>query len=129
MEIIRWNKDISVNNSSIDSQHKRLIGLTNNLILQSNAKANSSIINESLSELLKYAREHFRDEEKLLKEHNYPKLEAHRKSHEKFIYKIAMFCKDVIDGKDTVTEEMIRFLADWLLTYTSIDDQDYKKYI
>ncbi len=40
-----------------------------------------------------------------------------------------MFCKDVIDGKDTVTEEMIRFLADWLLTYTSIDDQDYKKYI
>lgn len=129
MEAIKWTESISVNNSNIDSQHKHLIRLTNNLILQSNAKANSCIINESLSELLIYAKEHFRDEEKLLKEHNYPKLEAHRKRHEKFIYKIAMFCKDVIDGKDTVTEEMIRFLADWLLTHTSVDDQDYKKYI
>lgn len=129
MEIIKWNKSISVNNLSIDSQHKRLIELTNDLILQSNAKANSSIINESLSELLKYTREHFRDEENLLKEHNYPKLEEHKKSHERFIYKIAMFCKDVIDGKDNVTEEMIKFLVDWLLKHTSVEDQDYKKYI
>ena len=129
METIEWSESISVNNSNIDSQHRHLIALTNNLILHSNAKTNSRLINESLSELLKYAKMHFRDEEKLLKEYDYPKLEAHRKEHERFTHRIVFFCKDVIDQKETVTEEMISFLVDWLLNHTSVDDQDYKKYI
>ena len=36
---------------------------------------------------------------------------------------------DVLDGKSTVTEEMISFLVGWLLNHTSVNNQDYKSYI
>lgn len=128
METIQWSESISVNNYEIDNQHKNLIQLTNNLILNSNAKVNSEIIGETLQKLLKYIKEHFKDEEELLEKCNYPKLEEHKKEHKKFVLKIVRFCKDVLDGKSTVTEEMINFLSGWLLNHTSVDDQDYKNY-
>ena len=129
METIQWSESISVNNSEIDNQHKNLIQLTNNLISNSNAKVNSEIIGETLQKLLKYIKEHFKDEEELLEKCNYPKLEEHKKEHKKFVKKIVGFCNDVLIGKSAVTEEMIYFLVDWLLNHTSIDDQDYKNYI
>jgi hemerythrin len=129
METIQWSESISVNNYEIDNQHKYLIQLTNNLILNSNAKVHSEIIGETLTKLYKYIKEHFEDEEALLEKFNYPKLEEHKKEHRKFVLKIVGFCKDVLEGKSTVTEEMISFLVDWLLNHTSVDDQDYKSYI
>jgi len=129
METIQWSESISVNNSEIDNQHKNLIQLTNNLILNSNAKVNSEIIGETLQKLLKHIKQHFRDEEELLEKCNYPKLEEHKKEHRKFVLKIVGFCKDVLDEKSTVTEEMINFLSGWLLNHTNVDDQDYKNYI
>ena len=129
METIQWSESISVDNYEIDNQHKYLIQLTNNLILNSNAKVNSVIIGETLQKLYKYIKEHFKDEEALLEKCNYPKLEEHKEEHKKFVLKIVRFCKDVLDGKSTVTEEMISFLVDWILNHTSVDDQDYKSYI
>jgi hemerythrin-like metal-binding protein len=129
METIQWSESISVNNYEIDKQHKYLIQLTNNLILNSNAKVNSAIIGESLQNLLKYTKDHFKAEEELLYKHNYPKLEEHKKEHKKFLLQIICFIKDVLHGKSTVTEEMINFLVDWLLNHTSVHDQDYKSYI
>ena len=129
METIQWNDQISVNNFEIDNQHKYLIQLVNNLIMNSNAKVNSAIIGESLQNLLIFTREHFRDEEILLAKHNYPKFEEHKKEHKKFVKIIAGFCKDVLHRKSTVTVEMISFLVDWFLNHTSVNDQDYKCYI
>jgi len=129
METIQWSESISVNNYEIDNQHKNLIQLTNNLILNSNAKVNSEIIGETLQKLLKYIKEHFKDEEELLEKCNYPKPEEHKKEHKKFILNIVGFCNDVLCGKSNVTEEMISFLIDWLLNHTSVDDKDYKNYI
>lgn len=129
METIQWSESISVNNSDIDNQHKNLIELTNNLILNSNAGVNSEIIGETLQKLLKHIKQHFKDEEELLEKCNYPKLEEHKVEHKKFVLKIVQFCKDVLDRKSTVTKEMINFLAGWLLNHTSVNDQDYKNYI
>lgn len=120
MESIQWSESISVNNYKIDNQHKYLIQLVNNLILNSNAEVNSEIIGETLQNLLKYTKDHFKDEEALLSIYNYPKLEEHKKEHKKFLLKIVGFCKDVWQGKSTVTEEMISFLVGWLLNHTSV---------
>jgi len=65
METIQWSDSISVNNYAIDNQHKYLIQLVNNLILNSNAKVNSEIIGKTLQDLILFTRDHFRDEEAL----------------------------------------------------------------
>ena len=129
MEILKWNDSLSVKNENIDSQHKKIIELTNNLIKNSNASYNSEIVSETLRDLLLHYRTHFQDEEKLLKEKNYPKLDEHIKIHEKFIYDVAMFCKNVIEMDNTLTIKLTKFLVDWVVEHVSVDDQDYKKYL
>jgi len=129
METIQWVEKMSVDNSMIDNQHRQLIALTNNLILHSDAETNSQIINEALSELLKYVKDHFQQEEKWLLSMAYPKLDEHRREHKKFLYEVAMFTKDVFEQKTTVTKELILFLSNWIVHHTMEDDQDYKNYI
>ncbi|WP_372644083.1 bacteriohemerythrin [Ancylomarina sp.] len=129
MEIIQWSEKISVNNTIIDRQHKKLIELINELSKHSNERANSKVINETLSELLKYTLLHFNDEEEFMKRANYPKLNEHKKKHKEFSLKIALFCTDVQKNKATVTQELLQFLVDWLVQHTSVDDQDYKNHI
>lgn len=129
MEKIKWDDSLSVNNSIIDNQHKELFELTNELILNCKSDINSPLVGETLRDLLKYAKKHFKEEEKFLKELDYPKLEEHKKMHIDFIFKVAMFSKDVMDGKSSTAEEMIKFLVDWVVNHTSNADQDYKNYI
>ena len=129
MKTINWSDDISVNNEVIDNQHKRLFELTNNLIRNKNSKTTDRIIGESLNELIHYTQTHFKDEEQILEERKYPKLDEHKKIHNSFLKEVILFTKDVMEAKTTVTEKLIKYLIDWLLNHTSIDDQDYKNYL
>lgn len=129
MKALRWKEFLSVHDPIIDNQHKELFELTNQLISNSNADSHSPIVGETLKELLKYARKHFKEEERFLERVGYPKIIEHKKMHSNFILKIAMFCKDVMDRKTNVTEEMINYLVTWLVSHVSKEDIDFKNYI
>lgn len=128
-EKIIWTEGLSLNNETIDNQHKHLFKLTNELIDHSDADAHSEVLNDILYELLQYIDSHFSDEEALLAQLNYPKLEEHKRIHRSFTRKIAMFCKDVVNRKAHIAEELLTFLSAWIKQHTTIDDQDYKNYI
>lgn len=126
---MQWCDSLSLNHEAIDEQHQHLFALTNELIKHSDADVHSEIINETLYKLLQYIDHHFKDEEQLLEDLGYPKLLEHKTLHREFTRKIAMFCKDVVQGKAHIAEELIIYLTSWLKQHTSIDDQDYKNYL
>jgi hemerythrin-like metal-binding protein len=129
MKAIEWKDDFSVNDTKIDLQHKKLMRLINKLCEHKEASADSDVIGETLTDLLYYVKEHFRDEEVYLKTFNYPKLIAHIEEHRKFSYKIGMFSLDVIQKKQDLTQEMIDFLKNWWYEHIIVEDQDYKNYL
>ena len=126
---VLWSPELSLDNEDIDAQHQKLFSLTNELIGHADADAHSEIINETLYELLQYIDVHFSDEEEMLKNINYPKFDEHKKLHRGFTKKIAMFCQDVVKGRAKIAEHLLEFLIAWITQHTSIDDQDYKKYL
>lgn len=129
MKIIQWNERISTNNFKIDNQHKKLIDIVNNLSELIKIDSNSKILNETLSELLKFSITHFKDEEELMRQTNYPELDQHIKKHKDFSLKIANFCSDVQNNKTNITEKLLEFLVNELMVHTNIDDQNYKNHI
>lgn len=129
MKLLEWNEKLSVDNNVIDNQHKELFELTNQLIAEYNNDINSPLIGETLRDLLQYTKRHFKQEERLLKKVGYPKLKEHEKMHVDFVFKIAMFCKDVMECKPDIVEEMIEYLTDWLVNHTSEADLDFKNYL
>lgn len=124
---LHWSDALSLNNEKIDEQHKHLYALTNRLIDES--KGNPEVLNDTLYQLLQYIENHFKDEEILLKKRGYPYLEEHKRVHRTFLRKIAMFCKDDVDGKPKIEEELYSYLSLWLLTHIEKTDQEYKDYI
>ncbi len=129
MEEIKWTEDLSVNNQIIDNQHKKLFKIVNKIIASAKDEKNPNLYKIHFNDLIEYTQTHFKDEESLLKSHNYPKIEEHIKVHKQFVRKIADFYKDILMKNFNVRIEMTEFLTGWWVNHVSTSDQDYKKYI
>ena len=61
MDEIVWQESFSVGVKDLDDQHKQLIKMINTLINQKDVKVNSETISDLLTELTKYAEDHFKN--------------------------------------------------------------------
>ena len=128
MKQITWTPDFSVGVASIDEQHKWLIGIVNRLIAEPRITTKSETISHVLSELTKYAEEHFATEEALMLQHRYPRLEEHIAQHRAFRKTTVDFCMATLNGADDVPETMLRYLSDWLAEHILKSDMEFKPY-
>ncbi len=84
MEQIVWSDDFSVGVKLFDEQHKRLIVMLNKMINNPAAATKSETIFDILTDMTRYAQQHFKSEEALMIEHGYPHLEQHKNQHKAF---------------------------------------------
>jgi len=124
---MKWTPDLSLDHSLIDEQHQKLFDIVNLLI--KNIGIDQEFIKKTLIELKTYSELHFSEEEAILADRNYPKLEDHKFEHRFFIRRITSFCKEVVEENNELSGKMLEFLADWVKHHTFEEDQDYKKYL
>jgi methyl-accepting chemotaxis protein len=126
-----WNKKLTVYNHFIDEQHKKLLNLGKNLETfgkSSNKKRED--FKAIVAELVDYTITHFTAEEGLLEKVNYPNLENHKKVHQRFVDKISSLDVDKFDYNDAaVLDELVNFLASWVIKHISHEDYKYSKYL
>jgi len=71
--------------------------------------------------LYKYIREHFRDEEKLMKDVEYPDYQAHKLTHNMLLDRMNEISEKV--AQDNLAEDEIKeFMEDWLLDHILLKD-------
>ena len=128
MKLIIWTPDFSVGVASIDEQHKGLIAMVNRLMAEPRTTTQSETISALLSDLTKYAEEHFAAEEELMRRHNYPRLDEHIAQHLTFRNATVDFCMAAMNDDGTVPEAMFRYLCNWLVEHILNSDMDYKPY-
>ncbi|GAP23081.1 bacteriohemerythrin [Leptolinea tardivitalis] len=129
MAYIDWNESYSVGVKTMDDQHKKLIGMINQLHDAMKEGKGSSEIGSVLSGLSDYTKYHFTAEEKLLKENNYPMLLIQENRHKEFITKLDEFQKDVSSKNLAISLKVRDFLRDWLINHISGEDKKYMKYL
>lgn len=78
---ISWRNSIETGHPVIDSQHRRLFGMSNELIKAVLADKQQADIELMLDELLDHVAGHFQVEESILAEIGHPVLEEHRVLH------------------------------------------------
>jgi hemerythrin len=79
-----WTSSLSVGIREIDDQHADLLERVEALDAATRARAPGYRLQELLEFLRRYAEEHFRAEERLMREVEYPGLADHLREHEKF---------------------------------------------
>ncbi|MDR0451097.1 MAG: bacteriohemerythrin [Treponema sp.] len=130
-DFVEWDDRYLVNIPLIDTQHKELIRLTNDLYqgcLMGDDAARAYFM-KTIKSVVDYVAIHFSTEEKILVKIKYPGYEAHKNQHEEFVKKVLEDVKDFGEGKKFVPNLFVRYLKDWIFSHIAMDDKRYSEYI
>lgn len=133
--LIIWTDNLSVGMKAFDDDHKRMIGIINELhYLVEDGKAGSHVppdeIEIQLHRLENYTRYHCACEEKLLAMTHYPMLAEHKLEHENLIAKIADMSERFKGGtRPPNAEELMNFAYEWVRDHISTTDKEYAEHL
>lgn len=126
-----WKEGFSVGDATIDEQHKTLLEQLARLEDQVMEHAPAEVIEGSLGFLGHYIGWHLDHEERYMREHGYPELEAHLKLHDAFRRQYARLRETFLKGGATpglgLTVRI--FLKDWWVGHILIEDKAYYRFI
>ncbi len=128
MEEIEWSDEYSVGIEAIDNQHKILLKMINSIIRTHDTTANPETVTNLISDMTKYAQEHFSAEENIMKENGYSKLDKHIEEHQAFIEKTVDLCSATYLEIGKVPAVLLNFLKEWLKSHILKTDMELKNF-
>ena len=127
MSFFSWNDKFSVGVEAIDTDHKILVDLIDQLHDAFVSGKVEAVIDGVLSTLVDYTHFHFDREEQLMAEAGYPGLAEHKLVHIELKRQVeeirARFRSGQVSGK--IGNEMLAFLHDWLYFHILEQDKGY----
>lgn len=129
--MLEWNDSLSVQNTTIDNQHKQLVGKLNDFLNAYDNKKSNEKLMEIFKFLSDYTKVHFRDEENLMLKYKYPGYDAQKKEHTKFISDLSNYEKELTESKSTLVLKIKtnQMLVDWLVNHIGKVDKDLGVYL
>lgn len=125
MALITWSSMFSVGVGEIDTQHKKLVDLINQLNDAMQAGKGPDVLGKVLTELVNYTVYHFGYEESLMGQHHYEDSPAHKGEHKKLIETVGDFKRKFDSGGAVISVEIMNFLRDWLTNHIMKTDKKF----
>lgn len=126
---IDWSDELSVGIEEIDEQHKILVGLLNRLYEAIIKKTDKDEMTVILNELAQYTVIHFAVEESLMRIFDYPQYDDHKKHHQELTKQVVDLQRKFVQGKVSISMEVLHFLRHWLTEHIMGDDKRYGPYM
>jgi len=126
---LKWKDEYNTGINSIDQQHRKLVNLINQLQTAVDHSTGQEFESEALDELVDYTRTHFRYEEGLMEQNQYPDFEPHKAQHEKMIKKVSEVLAEYEKNHDQAMNQAVVFLKDWLITHINGTDKEYSSFL
>ncbi len=122
MKFLRWKSEYSVKNKLIDSQHKELNDIINELYELDPAKDAKKIRN-LLNDFIDKLEEHFDTENNLMKETSYPGYFSHKLEHERALRKYTSWADQILKKKKPeVDKEFFASYKRWFENHHNFQD-------
>jgi hemerythrin len=128
--LLVWENSFLVNFEILDTQHKGLVDMTNELIrsCEGGKVTQDVLFIKTLRKAVEYAQIHFSTEEKYMRQVNYPEFDAHKKEHEAFVSEVAKQLKAFEENRNDPVV-LVGFLKDWLFNHIAGSDKKYAPYL
>jgi hemerythrin len=91
---ISWDTSLETGDPEIDEQHRELFRRIDQLLAATRDRRARTEVGRLLTFLGDYVVVHFKSEEQLMVEADYPELEAHRGEHQRFVDEYARLFED-----------------------------------
>jgi len=131
LDIVVWDEKYATGIQLIDSQHKELFSLTNELFhaCMDREVIQQEVFKDTMKRMVDYVRFHFGAEQELLQRVNYPDYPEHKKQHDTLVLQIIESVREYNEGKKMVPNQFVRTLRDWILGHIAHYDRLYASYI
>jgi hemerythrin len=130
MPAITWTPEMSVGIDALDTDHKMLVSLINQLADAIAAGEARALVASVLNGLLDYTVYHFGREEAMMAACDYPGLAAHREIHADLIQRLHALRDAYLDGRDNGIEpRVLDFMKTWLAEHVLDDDRHYMPFL
>lgn len=125
MAFVDWSPNLSVGIDFIDADHQQSITLLAELqdLVASDQPRTAAI--EKLDELIEFSEQHFRLEERLMKENNYREFAQHQAIHKKLLQQTAELRERLASGATDIGPEVMDFLKEWLMRHILESDKHF----
>jgi hemerythrin len=125
MAFYEWQDSFSVGSKTMDEQHKKMIGILNQLHDAMKTGKAAKEINIIVNEMSDYTKFHFSSEEKLMTDSQYIGLAGQKAEHAAFIKKSQEFQESIHSGKLAVRLDVLNFLKGWWTNHILVTDMKY----
>ena len=126
MPIIQWTPDFSVGVSSLDTDHKVMISLINQLDDAIKGGEPKETVSRVLDALLDYTNYHFAREETLMAACGYADIEAHKRTHGTLRAQVHDIRNRYRRNVESIhAREVLAFLRNWLSAHIVGRDRLY----
>lgn len=128
---IEWTNEYSVGVKEIDGQHKELFNKANSLFEAMGKGKGKEEVGKIIQFLEDYTVKHFKDEEELMKKHNYPGYFSQKKEHDSFMQEFSKIKKQYTsDGANlNIVVTVERQIVDWLTKHIKKSDKQIGDFI
>lgn len=123
MKDIVWSKILSVGVDEIDEDHRKLVGIFNELNRAVTHGEAADYLAATLEELINCTVWHFSHEERLMLKHRYDGIEGHKAEHRELVEGARELQRKVLTAGGGVGDDHILFLERWLTAHILTADQ------
>jgi hemerythrin len=130
MPLMTWTEKLSVGVAVLDEDHKKLVGMVNELYDAMQAGHGKDKLGAILNGLVQYTKLHFGREEKFFTQTGYADAVAHKQQHEALTKQVLDVQQKYTAGAvGTLSVDVMHFLRDWLVKHIQGSDQKYRPHL
>jgi hemerythrin len=130
MPLMNWTEKLSVGVAVIDDDHRKLVGMINELYDAMQAGHGKNTLGRILDDLVQYTKFHFAREEKFFAQTGYPAAVPHKQEHDALTRQVLDVQQKYAAGASaTLSLDVLHFLKDWLIKHIQGSDQKYRPHL
>jgi len=128
---IAWDESLMTGNVQVDMQHQKIFKKVSNLVYLCEDGSDINKLSDTLEFLVKYAIQHFTDEEALQIEYGYPEYENHKKEHDDFKITVSDLVQRFKEKGSSaeLSHEVNSIIVKWLVSHIQHEDKKISEYI
>jgi hemerythrin len=127
--LMRWLDLYSIGIEKVDRQHENLTDLLNCLNEAWRSGKGQDVLLFRLDQFLDAVGSHFKDEEELMVEKEYPDFDLHKGEHDFLLEQVLQFRTEFAASEAELSESMLDFFRDWLRDHILISDRRFGRFV
>lgn len=124
-----WLSSFETGIAVIDAQHRKLVGMLNELFDAINRGEGNNIVGKILDGMIHYTQTHFATEEKLFAKFGYPESAEHIREHDALRKQVLKLRSSLRAGRNLFAVQVAEFLKEWLRVHILQSDKRFAPYL